>query len=53
MEHEQLELDLGIEDAARLVQENGGVFVDGRKPQAVCCFRCGTLLLAVCKETYG
>ena len=41
------------EDAARLVQENGGVFVDGRKRQAVCCSRCGTLLLAVCKESYG
>jgi hypothetical protein len=38
-----------VEDAARLVQENGGVFVDGRKPQAVCCPHCGALLLAVCK----
>jgi hypothetical protein len=42
-----------VEDAAKLIQESGGVFVDGRKLQAVCCFRCGTLLLAVCKESYG
>ena len=42
-----------VEDAARLVQENGGVFVDGRDRQAVCCSHCGTLLLAVCKERYG
>jgi hypothetical protein len=42
-----------VEDTARLVQENGGVFVDGRKLQAVCCPHCGALLLAVCKEAYG
>jgi hypothetical protein len=42
-----------VEDTARLVQESGGVFVDGRKLQAVCCPHCGALLLVVCKEAYG
>ena len=42
-----------VEDTAKLVEESGGVFVDGRKLQAVCCPHCGALLLAVCKEAYG
>ena len=45
--------DAEVEDMARLIQENGGVFVDGRKPQTVCCPHCGALLLVVCKEAYG